>query len=191
MLRYSQKFKARMIERMQGPHAVSASALSDETGVAQSTLSEWLREARTLNPMETPPETPPTATSSVPTPSPSATTTPAPPRASRERSPQEKVRLLGQAQGLTGEELGAMLRREGVHAAELEAWRNAAFEALLGSASAVSPSAAERKRIQALERELERKDKALAEAAALLLLQKKFRLYLEGEDAFTDGRSGR
>ena len=35
---------------------------------------------------------------------------------------------------------------------------------------------------QQLQRELTRKEKALAEAAALLVLQKKFNAYLEGED---------
>lgn len=190
---YSQKFKERMIERMQGPAAVTATDLAEETGVSQSTLSAWLRDAGTLAPMTTPPPRPPPAGTPLPT---VATTTPSPtppaPRGSRERSPEDKLRLLVLAQPLTGEALGALLRREGVHAAELEAWRLAAFEALLGrSSGAAATGSADRKRIQALERELERKDKALAEAAALLLLQKKLRVYLEGEGELTDGRSGR
>jgi len=42
------------------------------------------------------------------------------------------------------------------------------------------------KRIKELERELRRKDKALAEAAALLILQKKVREALGAEDDDTD-----
>ena len=84
-----------------------------------------------------------------------------------------------------------MLRREGVHAAELDAWRSAALEALRGRSAVPATSAADRKRIQQLERELARKEKALAEAAALLMLQKKVRAYLGDEDALTDERSGR
>ena len=43
--RYSEKFKARMVERMTGPRRVSANALSKEVGVGQPTLSLWLRRA--------------------------------------------------------------------------------------------------------------------------------------------------
>ena len=58
---YSQKFKERRIERMQGPAAVTATDLAEETGVSQSTLSAWLRDAGTLAPMTTPPPRPPPA----------------------------------------------------------------------------------------------------------------------------------
>ena len=44
----------------------------------------------------------------------------------------------------------------------------------------------EGRRIKELERELRRKDKALAEAAALLVLQKKFHTYLEERDNDTE-----
>ena len=92
-------------------------------------------------------------------------------------------------------DLGALLRREGVHDAELEAWRaavkTAAVAALNGTTSNVAPArSAERKRIHELERELRRKDKALAEAAALLVLEKKLQaLWGDGDDD-TDTRSG-
>ncbi len=89
------------------------------------------------------------------------TTTPA----TTPRTPQDQLRILALAATLSGEELGAMLRREGVHAAELEAWRSAVVEALMGRAPAPVTSSAERKRILLLERELERKEKALDGAA--------------------------
>ena len=47
------------------------------------------------------------------------------------------------------------------------------------------------KELRELERELARKDKALAEAAALLVLQKKFRALMGAEDDDTDPKSGR
>lgn len=40
-----EKFKSRMIHRMTGAHRTSANALSKEVGVAQPTLSLWLRSA--------------------------------------------------------------------------------------------------------------------------------------------------
>lgn len=39
---YSEKFKRKLVQRMSGPGAISASALSKEIGVAQGTLSRWL-----------------------------------------------------------------------------------------------------------------------------------------------------
>lgn len=38
----------------------------------------------------------------------------------------EKLRIVLEASALTGSELGALLRREGLHEAELSEWRRAA-----------------------------------------------------------------
>lgn len=84
-----------------------------------------------------------------------------------EWSVEQKARLLADAAKLTGEELAAHLEREGVKFAEFEQWRLALEEG--GRASAVTT-----KRIRKLERELARKEKALAEAAALLVLKKRW-----------------
>ncbi|CAN5590779.1 hypothetical protein BH09GEM1_BH09GEM1_34270 [soil metagenome] len=66
-----------------------------------------------------------------------------------------------------GEVGPALLRREGVHEAELTAWQSAA-EAALNDAGRRAPRSADAQRIHELERELRRKDAALAETAALL-----------------------
>ena len=58
----------------------------------------------------------------------------------------------------------------------MRAWREA-----LEEKPSVS-SSSDKRRIKELERELRRKDKALAEAAALLILQKKMQDLLGGED---------
>ena len=63
-------------------------------------------------------------------------------------------------------------------------------EEQLGGRSEKQPGL-EARRIRELERELARKDKALAEAAALLVLQKKFRALMGAEDDDTEPRSGR
>ena len=78
---------------------------------------------------------------------------------------------------LEGETLLAYLQREEVTLGELERWRS-----LLADDQ---PSTAAARRIKGLERELARKEKALAEAAALLILKKKGTLS-EVEDDDTD-----
>ena len=104
------------------------------------------------------------------------------PVASRPRSIDDKVRILSAASKLSGSDLSAFLEQEGISLAELEQWRLALDEE--GRSSKATT-----KRIRKLERELARKEKALAEAAALLVLKKKVEhLYQDqdDEDADTD-----
>jgi hypothetical protein len=113
--------------------------------------------------------------------------------AAKQRSAQEKIRLFLAAFNLEGEERGAFLRREGVHEAEIAEWRAMLEAALDGAPSrAVARDRADdRRQIQDLRRELIRKDKALAETAALLVLQKKVRAIWGDEDDDTDKRNGK
>lgn len=158
---YTEEFKAQMVRRMVGPGAMSATALGKQVGVPQTTLSKWLKRASTLAAMASEPDE----------------KTPA---AARKWTAEEKLRVLVAAQGLTGEALGALLRREGLHEVQLAAWRGAAAGALGETGTGGAMMAGERrrlaaaeKRVRELEKELRRKEKALAEAAALLVLEKK------------------
>jgi len=105
-------------------------------------------------------------------------------RPTREWSIDEKVRILAQAGRLTGAELTALLEREGLRLAEYEQWR-------LALAEEGRASLAITKRLRALERELSRKEKALAEAAALLVLKKKVNRLWEDEDGGPDEENER
>jgi transposase len=70
----------------------------------------------------------------------------------------------------------AWCREHGVYPAELDKWRLSALAALAEPEEArASPQATrqDKKRLKELERELLRKDRALAETAALLVLSKK------------------
>ena len=167
MPEYSEAFKARVVQRLVGPHAVSASALAHELGVSQVSLSRWLRAARSVGGM--PPSKQP----------------------QKQWTGAEKLRVVTEARDLTGSDLGAFLRREGLHEAQLTAWREAA-EAALGAPARPRPGGSpERQRIRELERELRRKEKALAETAALLVLKKKVQAIWGDEDDTTDPTSGR
>lgn len=181
---YSAAFRTKMVQRLVGAKAVSANQLAQEVGIHQSTLSRWLRDAQHSD-MGTS-----KGTEQMP---PTSTATKQPP--ARKLSADDKVRIVFAAESLAAEDLGALLRREGVHDAELETWRaavkTAAVAALKGTASNAAPArSAERKRIHELERELRRKDKALAEAAALLVLEKKLQALWGDEDGAMDTRSG-
>ena len=80
----------------------------------------------------------------------------------------------------------AWCREHGVYPAELDKWRASATTALAEPEDAArqpAGHAADRKRIKELERDLLRKDRALAETAALLVLSKKVAaIFNKGED---------
>ena len=76
-------------------------------------------------------------------------------------------------------DLGMWLRRKGLKEEHLRQWRELGIGARPQRANAE-----ERKRIKQLERELKRKEKALAETAALLVLQGKMEaLWAEEDDS--------
>jgi len=171
---YSQSFKENMVRRLTGPDRISAAALAEEVGVAQSSLSRWLREARNLDGMK------------------KSNTDPNKAKSTREWSAGEKLRVVLEARGLSDEDLGAFLRREGLHEAQLKQWLEAVTAALSDRSR---PKASKRekaaaKRIKQLERELSRKDKALAEVTALLALKKKLNALLGDEGESTPRKSG-
>ena len=98
-----------------------------------------------------------------------------PKRPRRDWSIEEKIRVLAAASTLTGGELADFLQREGVLRAEYQQWRIALGEE--GRASLATM-----KQIRPLERELARKEKALAEAATLLVLKKNLQALEEDDD---------
>ena len=157
---YSLAFKQKMLQRLTGKDALSASQLSRETGVRQQNLSRWLEEARSL---------PLVASNDIKV---------------REWTVEQKARVLAEASHLSGEQLRAYFEREGVRLVDFERWRIALEEDGRESASTT-------KRIRQLERELARKEKALAEAAALLVLKKTITNLHSNEDDDTGGQSER
>ena len=79
----------------------------------------------------------------------------------------------------------AWCREHGIYVADLEAWKRDALGGLEEprGASAVD-TRQDRRRIKKLERELRRKDKALAETTALLVMRGKLAaVFCDGEDA--------
>ena len=166
MKQYTTTFKARVLQRLVGPRAISAYRLAGEVGVSQVTLSRWLAAARSVPAMTTP---------------------------AKKWTGAQKLRVLLAAHGLSETELGALLRREGLHAAQLDEWRAAAETALEDPSRRREKAVPhpDTKRLVDVERDLRRMEKALAEAAALLVLKKKVQAIWGDADATTDPTSDR
>jgi transposase len=168
---YTTAFRNRMVARLVGPHAISATALGAETGLAQATLSRWLRQASRLRP-------------TMPLDDDKKLVKKQP----QEWTPEEKLKIVLEAAGLSEGELGVYLRGKGIHEAVLEEWREQALAGLRGTEVA-SKQQTESREVRELKRELKRKDKALAETAALIVLKKKAQEIWGAEDDTTDPKS--
>jgi transposase len=181
-MEYSPRFRERMVRRMLGPSGMSANALSAEVDVGQPTLSRWLREARSVEGMgREKTRRREKAGEAV-----------AGSRRAQDRTAEQKLRAIAEASALGEQDLGAWLRGEGLHAADLERWRGEALEGLKGpAAKRTRGRTVEARRIRELEKELRRKEKALAETAALLVLKKKMEAFWgDDEDESTRSRKG-
>ena len=93
---------------------------------------------------------------------------------------EAKLKALVETAGLAETELGLYLRREGLYATQITEWR---ADVIAHFVTRPTPKKDARdETIRLLEREILRKDKALAEASALLILQKKVDLIWGNRD---------
>lgn len=148
---YPEEFIDSLVRKMSSPSGLSATSLAKEVGIPQSTLSRWLRsrgtvEARRDGTMQ---------------------------RRPQQWSAEEKLEALLEYERLAESERGTFLRGKGLHEADLEKWKKEFIDGLKLKPPAGGKNDPQRKRIAALEKELKRKEAALAEAAALLVLKKK------------------
>jgi transposase len=145
------------VARLLAPESAALDDVARETGVGVGTLERWRSEALS--------------------------------RPARERTWTAVARFDAVLTTAAMDEASksAWCRAKGVYPQELVAWRQAATQALAEPEEArASPQETrqDRQRIKDLERELRRKDHALAETAALLVLSKKVAaIFNTGEDA--------
>lgn len=165
---YTDAFKSRMVQRMTGLRAMSANELSQEVGVSQTSLSSWLRRAGEIR---------------------AKVTTAKETRVAKTDTAEGRLAAVLEASKLSEEELGVWLRTQGLHGAQLDEWRAAMLAGLQSNGAAARSTGTQARRVKELERELRRKDRALAEAAALLILQKKLHNLLGDADDGTNDES--
>ena len=125
--------------------------VSRETGIAAWTIYQWKRGARDGKLSDTGGELRPA-----------------------DRSPGEKLRLLIEGNGIEEEQRGTWLREHGLHSEHLNVWEQELRDIVTDKDQKLRQELAEtKKRLKETERELVRKEKALAEMAALMALKKK------------------
>lgn len=164
MTRYSKELKASVVQKMMPPQNIPIAQLAQETGITETTLYAWRKQAKSQG---------------VPVPGDGQ-------NPEQWRS-EDKFAVVLETAALNETELAEYCRKKGLYPEQVEQWRSSCMQANADVADRRKALADERKsdkkQIKALQRELKRKDKALAETAALLVLSKKARaIWGEHED---------
>jgi transposase-like protein len=152
MRRYSEERREALVRRLLSGE-VSIAALARESGVTEMTLYRWRDRAKTNN----------QAVSK---------------RTKQDKlSAAQKLSVVTEAAELNEAELAEYCRKKGLYPDQVKAWRQQAEAAMSGTMVSGKEHRealkTEQRRRQQLERELHRKERALAETAALLTLRKK------------------
>jgi len=156
---YSDEFKEQALAKVYSRGQRTIQAIADESNLSIHTLKNWMKSTATT-------DTPNVNSAKRP----------------QDWRPEERLLALHESHDLSGEALNAWCRQHGLFAHQLVQWQTdfcAAAHPRSGGDDSQTLRALKVEN-QRLERELNRKDKALAEAAALLILQKKVRAMLAG-----------
>jgi len=163
MSRYSPERKDAVLKKMLPPHNLPVAELARQEGISDVTLYAWRKEAKA-----------------------GGAAVPGDQKLTDNWSAEAKLAVVIETAPLSEIELSEYCRRKGLYPRQVKAWREAC---LAGQHSAQvqrqadrEQARADKKRIRQLERELYRKEKALAETAALLVLRKKLNAYW-GDDS--------
>jgi len=161
MARYSAQFRNSVLRKLLPPQSKSVSEVAAEFGVSTATIYTW--KARMND-----------GTLQVDDGA----------QGARQRQLTEKFSLLLESRGLSDGELGPWLRDNGLHSEHLTVWEQEVREAMTKGEQQAREELREAKRqIKEQRRELDRKDKALAELAAIATLKKKVSyLFQDHED---------
>lgn len=151
MPRYSKELKEQIVRKMMPPNSQSVAQISRDSGIATPTLYAWRNHYRAQGYIVP-------ATSKDP----------------EGWGWKDKAAAVLNTQSMNAAELSQYCREHGLYPEQLQAWQEA-FEQTEGlhRPASKAQTAATRKKLKELEKELRRKDRALAETAALLVLSKK------------------
>lgn len=145
------------------PNNIAIRQLSQEEGISEATLHKWRADARGKGQLLPDADAGPEGWSS-----------------------RDKFAAVLETAALNEVDLAEYCRKRGVYPGQIAAWRSACEQAndwdRASTARLGRATKEEKKRVKDLERELARKDRALAETAALLVLRKKAHAIWGGDE---------
>ncbi len=150
----SKEMKLKILQRMMPPNNESVSQIARDSGLSEGTLYKWKKLARAQG-----------------------FAMPAGELATEKWSTRDKFSIVVETMTLSQIELAEYCRSKGLYVEQVEAWRDACMQANGGVAEQATKLQKElrikEQEVKVLSRELQRKESALAETAALLVLRKK------------------
>jgi transposase-like protein len=162
-LGYSPERKASVLKQMLPPHNMAIRQLARAEGISEGTLHKWRAEARGRGQLLPNADAGPEGWSS-----------------------HDKFAAVLETAALNEADLGEYCRSRGLYPAQISTWRTACEQAndwdRASTARLGQATKEDKKRVKDLERELARKDRALAETAALLVLRKKAQAIWGGDE---------
>ena len=164
-LAYSTERRAAVLKKLEPPSPVPLRQLAKDEGISEATLHTWRRDARSQGRLLPDADAGPDGWTS-----------------------RDKFAAVLETAALNEVDLAAYCRQRGLYAEQIQTWRTACEQAndwaRASSQRLGQATKDDKKQIKALERDLARKEKALAEAAALLVLRKNAAaIWGDGEDA--------
>jgi len=151
MATYSKEFKDKLIKLTLPPENKSIKELVDEYHVHEQTLYKWRKTAKAQG-----------------------TVYQDNAGSKQKYSKEMQLQIIIETSSLNNHELSEYCRRKGIYAEEIEAWKKAFITGETAEESKVKKELKDSQaELKLTKKELERKEKALAEAAALLVLKKK------------------
>jgi len=150
---YSADFKSVIISKLIGPKPPSIRQVSKDTGIAPSTLHDWVGKARSTNSVDIPKRV----------------------KRVQNWTKQEKFEALLATSNMSEEQLNAFCRKNGLFSSQIEQWKLEFMNGLSnkGGQEKQSKIKALESELKDVKQDLKRKDKALAEASAIIFLKKK------------------
>jgi transposase-like protein len=152
--KYSPEFREQAVQKTLNRGSQTIEEIADKLSVNSYTLKHWLREYHP-KPMPHKPDA----------------------KSPADWTNEEKLHALMASYGLKDEALASFCRQQGLFIHHLSRWKTDFTDKQSSPPNQPKSDKALRDEIIQLNKELSRKDKALAEAAALLILQKKFQAF--------------
>lgn len=157
--KFTQSFKIQAVEKaLSRSDGVSLKQVAESLGVGYSTLERWIAQSRQqqLEPVDNLANT---SHEQRPT----------------DWSPEQRLNLIIACDSLDEEAISALCRQQGLYPHHVQQWRDAIVsnQTVHHQSKAQTEAKTLKQENKALKKELNRKEKALAETAALLVLQKK------------------
>ncbi len=154
MKRYSKERKEAIIQKMMPPQNVPVRQLVTETGISDCTLYTWRKQARARG-----------------------LVVPGDGKNSKNWSSEDKFSVVLETANLNEAEFATYCRKNGLYTEQIAQWKVSCQQANATTEQQQKVTQEQhrqdKKQIKSLEQELRRKEKALAETAALLVLRKK------------------